>query len=91
MAIDLKQFELNRIVNMLKSMDWTIVSSGFQGDKVVVTFEKTVTGMYPELKKVEGDRITNMLKSFTWAVVGAEYPENKIVLKFEKVVKGEVG
>jgi hypothetical protein len=91
MPVDLKQFELNRIVNMLKSMEWTVVSSGFQGHKVVATFEKTAPGMNVDLKKIEADRITTMLKSFTWDVVGAEYPENKIVLKFEKVVKGEVG
>lgn len=91
MPIDLKQFELNRIVNMLKSMEWTVVSSGFQGDKVAVSFEKTVPGMVADIKKVEADRITNMLKSFSWDAVGAEYPENKIVLKFEKTVKGEVG
>lgn len=91
MAVDLKQFELNRITNMLKSMGWSIVSSGFQGEKVVVSFEKTAPGMNADLKKVEADRITTMLKSFTWDVVGAEYPENKIVLKFEKIVKGEAG
>lgn len=42
MAIDTKQYELDRIVNMLKSFGWQVTSSSFQGDKVVVTFEKTV-------------------------------------------------
>jgi hypothetical protein len=42
MAIDTKQFELDRIVNMLKSFGWSVTSSSFQGDKVIVTFEKTV-------------------------------------------------
>jgi len=42
MAIDVKQFELDRIVNMLKSFEWFVVSSSFQADKIIVTFEKTV-------------------------------------------------
>jgi len=41
-AIDVKQFELDRIVNMLKSFGWTVVSSSFQENKVVVTFEKVI-------------------------------------------------
>jgi hypothetical protein len=42
MAIDMKQFELDRIVNMLKSFGWSVVSSSFNENKVVVTFEKIV-------------------------------------------------
>lgn len=42
MAVDLKQFELDRIVNMLKSFGWQVTSSSFQGEKVIVTLEKTV-------------------------------------------------
>ena len=42
MAIDLKQYELDRIVNMLKSFGWAVVSSSFQDTKVIVTFEKVV-------------------------------------------------
>jgi len=91
MAIDLKQFELNRIVSLLKSMGWSITSSGFEDSKVVASFEKTATGMTTDLRKIEGDRITTMLKSYDWAAVSAEYPADKIVLRFEKVVKGEVG
>jgi hypothetical protein len=90
MAIDLKQFELNRIVSLLKSMGWSVTSSGFEDSKVVASFEKPATGMSTDLRKIEGDRITNMLKSFDWAAVTAEYPPDKILLRFEKVVKGEV-
>jgi len=42
MAMDVKQFELDRIVNMLKSFGWSVVKSEFLGDKVVVTMEKVV-------------------------------------------------
>ena len=42
MVADVKQFELDRIVNMLKSFGWAVVSSSFQADKIIVTFEKTV-------------------------------------------------
>ena len=42
MAIDMKQFELDRIVTMLKSFGWSVVSSSFQDNKVSVTFEKVV-------------------------------------------------
>ena len=42
MAIDMKQFELDRIVTMLRSFGWSVVSSSFEGNKVVATFEKIV-------------------------------------------------
>ncbi len=42
MAVDPKQFELDRIVNMLKSFGWSVKSSSFNGDIINVTFEKIV-------------------------------------------------
>lgn len=48
MPVDLKQFELDRVVNMLRSFGWAVVSSSFEGNKVKVTFEKTVV---PEVPK----------------------------------------
>lgn len=48
MAIDMKQFELDRIVNMLKSFSWSVVSSSFQENKVVVTFEKIIVTEVPK-------------------------------------------
>jgi len=48
MPIDLKQFELDRIVNMLKSFGWSVVKSEFADNKVIVTFEKIVTGEVPK-------------------------------------------
>lgn len=47
MAIDVKQFELDRIVNMLRSFGWTVQKSEFIGDKIVITMEKTIK---PEVK-----------------------------------------
>jgi len=40
--IDLKQFELDRIVNMLKAFGWSVVATRFEDQKVIVTFEKIV-------------------------------------------------
>lgn len=42
MGIDVKQFELDRIVNMLRSFNWAVVKSEIQGDKIIVTMEKVV-------------------------------------------------
>lgn len=42
MVTDPKQFELDRIVNMLKSFGWSVKSSSFSGDVINVTFEKIV-------------------------------------------------
>jgi len=90
MAIDLKEFELRRIVDMLRGFEWTVVKSGFLDDKVSVDFEKTIIGVGPEVRKGEADRINNLLKSFNWTQVSQEFVGDKIVLRFEKVVKGEV-
>lgn len=38
----MKQFELDRIVNMLKAFGWRVVSTSVAGEKVTATFEKEV-------------------------------------------------
>jgi hypothetical protein len=48
MAVDVKQFELDRIVNMLKAFGWAVTGSQFVGDKITVTFEKTVVSEVPK-------------------------------------------
>lgn len=48
MAIDFKQFELDRVVNLMKAFGWTITQSRFEGDKVIVELEKIVK---PEVPK----------------------------------------
>ena len=48
MVIDIKQFELDRVVNLMKAFGWTITQSRFEGDKVIVELEKIVK---PEVPK----------------------------------------
>lgn len=48
MVIDIKQFELDRIVTMLKSFGWAVTMSQFIGEKIVVTFEKVVVSEAPK-------------------------------------------
>jgi len=42
MATDVKQFELDRIVNLVKSFGWNVISSRFDEDKIKVELEKKV-------------------------------------------------
>ena len=49
MAIDIKQYELDRIVNMMRSFGWAVVKTEFQGDRIIVQMEKVVK---PEVGKV---------------------------------------
>ena len=42
MVINIQQFELERVVNLLKAFGWSLVLSRFEGDKVHVEFEKVV-------------------------------------------------
>lgn len=48
MVIDFKQFELDRVVNLLKAFGWSVTQSRFDGDTVVVEFQKVVK---PEVPK----------------------------------------
>lgn len=89
MSPDVKQFELDRIVNMLKSFTWTVVSSRIEGDKVIAQFQKVMPGAAADIKKFESDRITNMLSSFGWQVVSSEYPGDKVISQYSKVIKSE--
>lgn len=47
MVIDFKQFELDRVVNLLKAFGWSVTQSKFEGDKVIVEFEKVVKPEVP--------------------------------------------
>lgn len=42
MAVDAKQIELDRMVNMARSFGWTVVKTEMIADKVVVTLEKEI-------------------------------------------------
>lgn len=48
MAVDVKQFELDRIVNMLKAFGWAVTGSQFAGEKITATFEKMVVSETPK-------------------------------------------
>jgi len=47
MAADLKQLELDRIINLLRSFGWAVVSSRFEGDKIIVQMEKIIKPEVP--------------------------------------------
>lgn len=48
MPVDMKQFERDRIVNMLKSFGWEMVSTTSEGDVVTITFKKTIIAEVPK-------------------------------------------
>lgn len=48
MVVDTKQFERDRIVNMLKSFGWEMVSTSTEGDVVKITFQKTIKAEVPK-------------------------------------------
>lgn len=87
MSPDLKQFELDRITNMLKSFSWEVVTSRFEGDKILVQYQKDLKGSTADAKKFELDRIVNMLGSFGWVTMGNQNFPDKVVVNFEKVIK----
>ena len=43
MVVDMKQFELDRVVNMLRAFGWSVVKTEFQGDKIIISMEKIVS------------------------------------------------
>ena len=87
---DLKQFELDRVVNLFRAMGYTSVSSEFKDEKIVVSFEKVLPGMAADIKVRESYRVSTMVQSLGWSPVKSEFPDNKIVVVYEKVVKAEV-
>lgn len=87
MVMDAKQYELNRIVDMIKNRQYQITSSSVKDDLVIVQAEKTFAKELEANKDLEATWITNFLKSFGWAVQSTSYPENKLVIQFTKTVK----
>lgn len=48
MPVDVKQFERERIINMLKSFGWEMESTSIDGDKLTITIVKTVKSEVPK-------------------------------------------
>ena len=90
MVTDVKQYELNRIVEMIKNRQYQITSSSIKDDMVIVTAEKTFTPELATTKDLEATWITNFLKSFGWALESTSFSDNKLVIKFTKIVKAVV-
>ena len=42
MAVDMKRFELDRVLNMLRAFNWEMVTSSIEGDEVKLTIKKLV-------------------------------------------------
>jgi hypothetical protein len=84
--VDTKQFELERVVTLLKSFEWKLVSSDMSGNRVLGKFEKVIEGKPQELMRFELDRITNVLKSAGWSLVSSAFEATKVVGSFEKVI-----
>lgn len=87
---DLKQFELNRFVSLLRANGYSVVTSAFENQNVVVTLEKVIPGSDQTLKNIEAQRVALMVGSLGWSQTRVDYVENKIVTTFLKEVKGEV-
>lgn len=87
MAIDQKQYELDRIVGMVKTKGYNITSSSIQGDMVVVQAEKSFTPETSTTRDLEATWITNFLKSFGWVLDTMGFPANKVSIQFSKTVK----
>lgn len=85
-GIDPKQFELDRIKNMLSAFGWSVGTSNFMGNTVEVRFDKTIALGQDELGRMDADKIINMLKSFGWVQKGANYEAQKVSVTFTKDV-----
>lgn len=48
MSIDLKQFEIDRVVNMMRSFGWSVVKTEKLEDKVTITMEKIIKAEVPK-------------------------------------------
>lgn len=89
MSPDMKQYELDRITTLLKSFGWAITGSRFEGEKILVDFDKAVPGAAQDTKEFEESRITNMLKSMGWTKLSSQFVGDKIHTSYEKVVVAE--
>lgn len=87
MALDPKQIELNRIRDMIILRGYTITSSSFSDNRVIVKSEKVITPEMVTTKDLESTWITNFLKQFEWAVTSTQVGTDRIVVNFEKVIK----
>lgn len=90
MGIDVKQFELDRITNAVRTFGWSVVKSEIAGDAVNTSMEKVVGGISADLKAMEMNRIVNMMRSFGWTVKIQEIGDTKIMVNMEKKVTPEV-
>lgn len=90
MSPEMKQYELDRVINTIKSFGWTSIGSKIEGNKVVVDFEKMLAGMTADMKKFELDRISGMIKNIGWNLVSSSFQNDSARVTFEKIVSEPV-
>lgn len=86
MVMDAKQYELNRIVDLIKNRQYQITSSQIQDQMIMVTAEKEIKPELATTKDLEATWITNFLKSFGWDVESTSFQDTKIIIHFVKTV-----
>jgi len=89
MSPDMRQFELERVINLLKTFQWTVRTNRFDGDKVVVAFERMAPGATSAVQQQWLAQIQNMLVSLGWQLVSSSFPGDRISAEFTKTVKSE--
>jgi len=87
MAVDVRQFELDRIVTMLKTFEWGLTHSEMVPDGVQGKFQKVMTVKTPEAMRFEVDRIRGVLTSAGWEVVSTTFEADKVSAVFKKIIK----
>jgi hypothetical protein len=86
MVMDIKQVELNRIVDTIKIRGYGVTSSSIKDDQIVIEAQKIIPPELQATRDTESTWITNFLKSFGWVVQSTSYPEGKINITFSKTV-----
>jgi hypothetical protein len=90
MSPDVKQYELDRVNEVVKSLGYSVTQSGTAPDKVFVSTEKVFPSTQVGLMKNDVDRLINMLKLSNWSMTTSSMSGEKAVISFEKAIKPEV-
>lgn len=87
MTTDLKQLEIDRVVNLAKSFEFEIISSSIQEDRILITAEKIMPQTKVDQMRFESERMATVLRSTGWTQRRLSIGADRVTADFEKEVK----
>lgn len=90
MAVDMRAFQLQQMLNLVRQHKWEQVSSRFVADKIEVQIRRKFTAEDAATLQFEVDKTLNLVRVFGWTNESTNISDGLVTLALSKVLVTEV-